>query len=53
MKKTIIIASAALVVSAGVFASQTKTVTKTPEVQTIQVQKISISADRKDIASAD
>ena len=51
MKKTIIIAGAALVLSAGVL-SQVK-VSATPSVQqTVTVQK-SISTDRKDLGTAD
>ena len=54
MKKTIIIAASALVLSAGVvLASQVKTETKSPVNQTIQVEKLSVSMDRKDIATAD
>ena len=50
MKKTIIIATA-LVLTAGALSSQVK-VNSAPTAQTATIQK-SISADRKDLASAD
>jgi hypothetical protein len=53
MKKIIIIASAAVALSAGVLASEVKTTSKTPELQTAQIQKVSISSERKDVATAD
>jgi heat shock protein HslJ len=52
MKKIIIIASAAVALSAGVLAS-VKTAPKAQEVQNLQIQKVSISAERKDVATAD
>jgi hypothetical protein len=51
MKKTIIIA-AALLLSADMLSSQVK-VAKTQDNQLNNLQKVTVSTDRKDVATAD
>jgi hypothetical protein len=51
MKKTIIIAAAAVLLSSGVRSSQVK-VNNAPTIQAISIQKV-VSTDKKDLGSAD